>query len=448
MSTLRLWRPIAFALLLGAGVVLFYLHFSRAMPGGGDRYEVTAVLPTASTLGERANVTVAGLPVGYVSDVRRARDGVRVTLSLDRDHAPLPADSKFGLRLRTLVGENYVEVVPGRSSEDLPEGGLLPRRSAREYVDVDQILESLRGDTRDRARSFFQGLGGGLDGRAKDLNRTIGEATTFVDEATPVVKVLHDRRQELSRLVDELGAVTGAIGQRGDAVLQFSRLARQTFTAVAERDDALRATLDRLPGAMKQVRRTSGVVRTVSRQTAPVLNETATAVRQVRPTIDALPDATSEGRRVVDELGTAAPLLQPTLRQLERLSGPAMKAIPELKSALCQVNPTLRYLEPYQRELVGVLQGMGSTTNYYDANGHAARLTVNLGANQLRIFDERTSDLLDVLLRNNVVSQFYNVGYNPIPKPGQAGEVADGTQPTGPKDVSQKYKYERVEADC
>ncbi|WP_205698806.1 MlaD family protein [Conexibacter sp. SYSU D00693] len=443
MTTLRRLLPIIAIAIPGLFTVGFWFVHSGTVSTGGDPYRVKAVLPSSSTLGKGAGVTIAGLRVGRVADVDRAPDGVGVTLELDPDHAPVTTDTRFGLRLRTLVGENYVELFPGRGAP-LPDGGVLPKAQAQRYVDVDEILESLRGPTRDRARAMLRGLGEGLDGEGRRLNRTVGGVSGFVAEATPIVGILHGKRRQLSRLVDELGQVTAAVGQRGDAVRELSTMARRTFRAVAARDQQLKATIDRLPALVRQARSTAGVVELVGRQAAPVLSTAATAVREVRPTVRRLPAVAAEGARLVDELDRTAPRLRPTLRDVRSLAAPTLKALPQVRAALCEINPAISYLVKYQRDLVGLLQGMGSTTNYYDANGHAARLSVNLGEQQLRIFDERSSKLLNTLLRNKVVSRVYNVGYNPLPD--RSDEVADGSHPSGPKHVTKPYP--RIHAEC
>src|SRR3954453_18867343 len=259
MTRWRLIVPIVAVCLLGAGTTAWYVIFARAIPTANP-YHVRVVLPATATLDTGANVMVAGLPVGRVQSLKGTPDGVRADLSLRRKYAPIPSDSRYGLRLRTLVGENYIEIFPGRSRTSLPDGAALPPTRNREYVDVDQILDKLRGPTRGNARQFMQGLGEGLAERGKDLNATPDGTAGFVHNATPVVAVFDRRRAAVSRLVDNLRQVMSAIGQRESAITEFSTMARATFTATASRDAALRAMLARLPGLMAQVRATTGTL--------------------------------------------------------------------------------------------------------------------------------------------------------------------------------------------
>jgi hypothetical protein len=63
---------------------------------------------------------------------------------------------------------------------------------------------------------------------------------------------------------------------------------------------------------------------------------------------------------------------------------------------------------------------MGSTANYYDANGHSARLLFAFGEGTLKAFDQPTANVIDTLLEAGAVGEIHNFGYNPLPEPGQA----------------------------
>src|SRR5439155_15061584 len=98
-----------------------------------------------------------------------------------------------------------------------------------------------------------------------------------------VVRVLADDREQVGRLVQELGDISAAVGDRGAAVTQLGRQALVTFRAIGGRDQDLRRLLDELPSTLVQVHRTSTTVRSVTRRATPVLANLAVAVRQVRP---------------------------------------------------------------------------------------------------------------------------------------------------------------------
>jgi phospholipid/cholesterol/gamma-HCH transport system substrate-binding protein len=230
---------------------------------------------------------------------------------------------------------------------------------------------------------MVQGLGGAVAGRGQELNSLLGGAAGTVRASAPVTQVLAHDHTQVTRLTDELGQLTAAIGERGAAVTQLASAARTTFQSIAGRDQDLRAVLDKLPRTLVQVRSTTAILRSVTASATPVLGDLAAAVNELSPAVHTLLPAAQEGRAVVSELGQTAPLLQSTLGRLRGVSAPAVRALPQLRGTLCQLTPAAKYLSPYAGELAALLQGMGSATNFYDANGHAARLFVTVGENTL-----------------------------------------------------------------
>ena len=67
---------------------------------------------------------IAGVSVGKVRklDVDGDRNRTLATIELDREFAPLHADARAMLRQKTLLGETYVELTPGRGERDAARG--------------------------------------------------------------------------------------------------------------------------------------------------------------------------------------------------------------------------------------------------------------------------------------------------------------------------------------
>ena len=143
--------------LLALGVFCLWLFWSGSLPGTGETYEVRATVPSAITVSAGANVRIAGVSVGRVDDVKLDGQAVALRLRMDTDNGGLPVDSRVGIRLRSLVGENYVEIVPGSRAQTIPDGGSVPAEQTNDYVEIDQILSVLKGKTRERARTLLQG---------------------------------------------------------------------------------------------------------------------------------------------------------------------------------------------------------------------------------------------------------------------------------------------------
>lgn len=433
---------------------LFILAKGGGLPNLGEEpYKVSAVIPTGAALAPGSRVTMAGVDVGRVKTVRREGAGAELQLEIkDKDVLPLAADSRVQVRQHTPVGENYIALQAGKSPRKLESGDALTAEQADEFVDVDKLLSVLKGDTRERARQTIQGLGGALDGRGQKLNDLLSGASRFLKPASQVVDVLHQDRVKASRLIDQLGNVAGAIGQRDAAITTIGNQGLQSMTALRSRDEALREIIEQLPSTLRSVRSASSTVGRVSAVARPVVDDATVALTALQPAVGRLQPAAEAGRGVVKELGGAAPGLRDTLKGVTALSTPLSAALPKVHKTICELAPVVRYIKPYTPDAMGILIGLGSASNSYDATGHLIRLAaVDEGAFNSGLPDaiiKARNELLNSGLIGKITGN--KVNFNAYPEPGALGRVvAESNAPAGPEEVpATGYKYPRIEADC
>lgn len=435
------------SVVVAAGVLYAMLDFADGLPTVGDPYRVTAVLPTAVSLAPGATVSTAGIDIGKVVAIHRRGDGAAVELQIDDEHAPLPADTRVEVRLRTLLGENYVSLHRGSTrAASLPDGAELPRRQAVEAVQLDEILSVLDKDGRADARRMIRGFGQGLEGGGARLNGVLEDASGEVRAASGVFDVLARNRVELSRFVDRFGQVYRAFEDRGAAIRALARDARTTVTRVGRRDAAVRALIDELQPTLARARATSSVLRRVTATTAPVVAELATAVRRAEPVVDQLPRAAGEGRAVFTRLGSSAPPLRRMLTELRRLSEPGREAMPAVRRTLCEFNPLMRRVSPYGRDAGALLANAASMVNWSDKSGWAERELAMLDQGSMSVIGRDQPQLVQDLLSAGFFSPLVRKGYNAYPKPGEGQTPVTGHGRVGPED--DEAPYERVSAEC
>ena len=136
---------------------------------------------------------IAGVSVGKVRKL--AVDGDRnrtlATIELDREFAPLRADARAMLRQKTLLGETYVELTPGRAARHAAGGRPAGRRAGRP-TPCSSTRSSTRS-TRPRARRSAPGSSSsskGIEGRGRDFNDALGTLPGFAADASDVLRVL------------------------------------------------------------------------------------------------------------------------------------------------------------------------------------------------------------------------------------------------------------------
>lgn len=432
---------------------LWLMGINHQLPSFGSQYEVKTVLPTVASLSRDSKVTMAGVEVGKVASIKRRGIGAEVTLQIsDKRVTPIPADSRIALRMHTPLSENYFEITPGSSPVHLKSGATVDADQNEEYVDVDDILSTLQGPTRERARQLLQGVGGALAGRGADLNVLLGGAAGTVSHGSDFMEVGARNRESVRSLIRQLGHVTAAVGERDSAITEIGRQGLVALRAVAGRDRALRSTLDELPTLLTNARTTMGTVDATSRTATPVVADLTAAVRDLRPAARALSPAAGTARAVLKELGAAAPGLARTLREVTKLSGPAAGALPQVRKTLCQINPTLRYARPYTGDFIQTVIGLGSGSNSYDALGHTLRLAPTINDSSAVGLPPAINKAAYTLLHTGLFAKTAGaLTWDPYPKPGQVGKskASNGPLIMGPKELAESgYKYPRIQADC
>jgi phospholipid/cholesterol/gamma-HCH transport system substrate-binding protein len=451
-------RHVATVLVFFAVFIAFIglvLTKSGAFKTPGSKYKVEAILPSASLLSPGARVTAAGAKIGIVKKVERADDvgpGAKVTLQLTDDRVtPLPRDSRVQVRTRSQVGENYVAIVVGKDQLTIPDGGTIGLAQADELVNVDQILSVLQGRTRERTRTLLQEFGGALSGRGKALNHTMQGLNGTIQHGSALVDVLNRNRLTVARLVDQLGRVGAAVGERGAAIDTIAHRGLTSLRAIGNRDAALSETLRELPATLDRIRDTTRTVGNVSDRATPVVANLATATEDLGPAITDLASAARDGRHVVALLGPALPDVSHVALGAASGGSGLIRTTPSLKGMLCQLNPVLRYLQPYKNDLLQIAFHLGSASHAYDATGHTVRLLPIVNENTLSGAPPAVIDSARLLLQSGLfVGQTKRITYDPYMKPGAIGKtVAQAGQPVNRKTLGDSgYKYPHVEADC
>jgi phospholipid/cholesterol/gamma-HCH transport system substrate-binding protein len=110
-------------LVLAAGFLVYSLSVGGMgrKPGG---YEVTASFGQVGSLAPGASVSVAGVKVGTVSDIRLDPKTYLAVTRLKLDpNVKLPSDSTAKITSDSLLGGVHVAIAPGGALDDLKPGG-------------------------------------------------------------------------------------------------------------------------------------------------------------------------------------------------------------------------------------------------------------------------------------------------------------------------------------
>ncbi len=108
-------------------------------------YYVTAEFDHIGALKKRAPVTIAGVRIGEVKEIKLDSDNLKanVSLLLEQKHRNIPEDSSASILTEGLLGSSYIAITPGFGLDEddkfLKEGSLI------EETNSAIILENLIG---------------------------------------------------------------------------------------------------------------------------------------------------------------------------------------------------------------------------------------------------------------------------------------------------------------
>jgi phospholipid/cholesterol/gamma-HCH transport system substrate-binding protein len=359
-SPLRVAAMVLFAASVVLLTLFLWLSFGGSIPLKPQSYRFTVAFPEAQTLAEEADVRMAGVNVGKVKkkELDKKADRTLVTIELKNQYAPISKATRTILRQKTLLGETYVELAPGKpGAPNLPDGGTLASSQVEKTVELDEIFNTFDRPTRVAFRDWVKELSVAIKNRSGDLNDSLGNLGPFATDGATLLKTLDEQGTAVRRLVKNTGVVFGALNQRQGALRQLVVNGNNTFAATASRDRALAETIRVFPTFLDESKATLTRLDSFSRETHPLVNQLKPAADDLGPT--------------VRDLAALSPDLEGLFHDIPGLVRSSKKGLPALTSVvsgaeplfegahvfLPQLNPILSEFNFHQATITGFLSG-------------------------------------------------------------------------------------------
>jgi phospholipid/cholesterol/gamma-HCH transport system substrate-binding protein len=288
--------PPFWAGVVGAVLILFilYLVFAVSLAQGNPyahRYSVHARFANAINLGSNDFVEINGVRVGRVGDLTPVGGLADVVLRIDDSNIRLHDDATAALRLKSLVGESYVEVNPGTPSRpELADGALLPLAQTRTPVQLDQVLNTLDPSTRAALAGFLTQLGAGVKGRAGDIAGLVRQSEPALGSTAATFHAFDSPK--LGDLLATLDADTATLAGRSGTLTGIFRNGNSFLGALAPDTANIQAviadagdTFARIDNVLRD--RTEGLGNTLDELDA-VIRNTNILADEARPIVDAM----------------------------------------------------------------------------------------------------------------------------------------------------------------
>jgi virulence factor Mce-like protein len=425
----RILAMLVFALSCFGILMFLWLTFGGSVPLRPEGYRFSAAVPEAATLPVEADVRLAGVNVGKVKkkELEPRAQRTLVEIELEPEFAPVQRDARLVLRQKTLLGEAYLELAPGRpDAEKLPDGGRLADAQVEQTVQLDEIFSSFDEPTRRFFRLWVRQVGHAVRGRrGRDLSQALGNLAGVTVSGERVFSALDGRRAELERLVRDGGTVLGAINERRGALRGLVENGERAFRATASRDDALAEAVSVLPTFLDESRATLARLERFSGSARPLVRELRPAADDLAPTLDDLAALSPDLEVTFRDL---RPLIAAGRRGLPALGRTARGARPlvgQLDPFLDELNPVLASLSYYRLRVAGFLSNGGVGLNNRFQGERALPNTVVFDNTSFESFDERPErDRGNAYLQPNVFNRVLALG---------TYEASDCSRAVGPR---------------
>ncbi len=361
----RIFAMVAFALSCFGILIFLWLSFGGSVPLQPKGYRVTVALPEATQLAQEADVRISGVPVGRVKKKEPNKEtGLTETeLEIDARYAPIPKDTRAILRQKTLLGETYVDLSPGRpSSGRIPDGGRLGRGQVAETVELDEILRTFDPVTREKFSIWLDQSGQAAVGNAEGLNDALGLLTPFAEETDDVLEVLRVQSGATRRFIRDTGVVFDALSARKGQLRDLIRNSNRVWSTVADRDEQLADTFRVLPTFLREGRTTTRRLTRFAENTDPLITQLRPAARQLSPLLVDLDGLAPDLKGLFDDLGPYVPIARKGLPATEQVLDNTEPLLARLDPFLRQLTPIVDYLGLYKREIAAFLANDSAAT--------------------------------------------------------------------------------------
>ncbi|MFJ6571738.1 MlaD family protein [Streptomyces sp. NPDC091292] len=294
------------AFLIIAVLVLGYVGIRYAdlgrYVGAADYYTVKVHLPRTGGLFTHSDVTYRGVSVGRVGPIGLTEEGVVAELRIKKSAPRIPDDAKAVVASLSAVGEQYIDLRPGRSDGPfLADGSRIDESSAAVPRPVTDVLTSMDDLTNsvplDSLRTVVDEFGKAFEGHGEDLQVLLDNGSDFVEAADRALPYT-------TKLMADGEIVLRTQAEEGQAIKDFASGAKELAATLKSSDSDLRTLVTVAPDAATQV---SGLLRDLDPSLGVVLANLLTtsevAVTRQRGTEELLvklPQAVAAGATAVD----------------------------------------------------------------------------------------------------------------------------------------------------
>jgi phospholipid/cholesterol/gamma-HCH transport system substrate-binding protein len=217
-------------------------------------YQIDAVFDQVTGLKQGVAVEIAGIGVGHVSGITLQEDKAKVTM-LILNGVTLPVDTHAYVKSQGILGDKYVELVPGtKGADNVAPGGHLEHATSAEDLTV--LVEKL-GAVADDLRKLTTALtSDGGDEDIREIIRNVRDVSESLNQLTKengpsftnTLASMEKASRNLEIITDKVSRGEGTLGQliNSDSLIRDVQGAMTSIRDITEKINRGEGTIGRL----------------------------------------------------------------------------------------------------------------------------------------------------------------------------------------------------------
>ncbi|MCW5832325.1 MAG: MCE family protein [Labilithrix sp.] len=285
----------------GAGFLVYRTIHKETGRGGG--YVVHAYLKDATGIAKHSRVTIAGIPVGSVEDIRLENGQARIDVRVNGD-VTLHQTARLGVKSASLLGENVVILTEGVGEPNKTNGDeieTMPDSASVEDIkaQVSRIAELIEKVAQQLADSIGTDQGGrnisailqNLADATEAINLTVRENRLVIkDTLENIDRITAKGGPELQQILLNIKVITEDVKQmlaaQGGKDGESGEL-RQTIERVNRASKSLESALGHVDNVAGRIDRGEGTIGKLTKDEA-LINEVQGVAEGVNDYVDSL----------------------------------------------------------------------------------------------------------------------------------------------------------------
>lgn len=359
-----------FALSSFAACLYLWMAFGGPSPLKPRGYQLHIAFPEATQLASQSDVRISGVNIGKVVKLDPSENRTDATLEIKPEFAPLPVDTKAMLRVKSLLGETYVELTPGnRKGRKVPDGGTLNPGQVSSTVELDEILSTFDAKTRKAFQTWMEAGSEAVRGRGADINAVFGRLPELTDKLNKLTATLDAQQAATTKAVSQTGEVFDALSEREGQLRGLVTDSERLFALTSSRNEKLGQIVRELPRFERESTDMLPRLTAFAKRATPAVEQLQPAATAMKPAFAALDDVSPEFQGLFAQLRPVISASEKGLPALNRILDGLPPVFGDFEPFLRNVNPAVEQLGKSKRELTGVLGNLTAATNSHEIGG-------------------------------------------------------------------------------